>query len=292
MGVSGVAAPKATTTQVVGTQSSENGSIKNKIEQEIKQYFGTGTTYADFLLTPQNASTTSYNPSISGADMTGVHDELVSLIQSGQVPTIDGGSVTAYMLSWGGLNTAQTVLGQTYTFDGSNWQLQADTETPPSDTANPPPTSPSTPNPTAPGPSGTTNPVSPVTPRGPQAGDTQRVSENGGTITQTYNAQTQTWQDTPAEGDTQNAFGNGIASPSGPIAETFYQGQWVINNGQTVDGSLIGLVAGVNYGSEGNQWIVLDNQTVDGSQIGKTPGVIYLLFGRTVDRPSSAGGWA
>jgi hypothetical protein len=72
----------------------------------------------------------------------------------------------------------------------------------------------------------------------------------------------------PKEGDTKTENG---------INYTFYQGNWVVNNGQTVDGSTIGQEAGFNYGSNGGGWILLDGQTKTDSS-----GVNYI---------SSAGQW-
>ncbi len=110
--------------------STNNNSNNNQVKQTIENIFGIQTAHADFVLTSQNASTATYDPTtITSDDMTGIHDALVSLIQSGSVSNINGNSVTAYMLGWGGAasGTSQTILGQTYTFDGANWNLQVQT---------------------------------------------------------------------------------------------------------------------------------------------------------------------
>jgi nucleoid-associated protein YgaU len=99
-------------------------------------------------VTAQAASTTTYNQNtVTSGNMDDIHDQLVSMIQNGQVPTIDGGSVTAYMLGWGSSGGTQTVLGQTYNFDGSNWQLQTAANNIPNPTTDPVPTVPSSPAP-------------------------------------------------------------------------------------------------------------------------------------------------
>ncbi len=48
-------------------------------------------------------------------------------------------------------------------------------------------------------------------------------------------------------------------NPAG-YTEVYYQGNWVIKNGETIDGSKIGKESGVSYGSMGGQWILKDGQ--------------------------------
>jgi hypothetical protein len=126
LGSAGAGFANSNKTAIISTVSGASGGNNTQIKQTLENIFGIPIARADFVLTAQNASTTTYDPTtISSDDMTGIHDALVSLIQNGQVPTIDGGSVTAYMLGWGSSGGTQTVLGQIYTFDGANWQLQA-----------------------------------------------------------------------------------------------------------------------------------------------------------------------
>ncbi len=106
--------------------STNTNSGNDKIKQEVESIFGAQTAHADFTLTADNASTTTYDPTtISADDMSGIHDALVSLIQAGSISAINSDSVTAYMLGWGGVETSQTILGQTYTLQGNVWNLQS-----------------------------------------------------------------------------------------------------------------------------------------------------------------------
>ena len=74
-----------------------------------------------------DAATLPYNSAITAAQMSGVSSQLNANIQSGTIPQILGNSVLAFMLGWGAqaANTSKTIFGQTYIFDGTNWNLTA-----------------------------------------------------------------------------------------------------------------------------------------------------------------------
>jgi hypothetical protein len=78
------------------------------------------------VLTAADAATFPYSSAITADQMNSISATINQQIQAGQIPTIAGGSVLAYMLGWGGLpsGTSKTVSGETYLFDGSNWNLQ------------------------------------------------------------------------------------------------------------------------------------------------------------------------
>jgi hypothetical protein len=77
------------------------------------------------VLSVADAAVFPYSSSVTSAQINSIHDQLVTELQGGQIPQIGGGSVLAYMLGWGGAasGATQTVLGDTYKFDGSNWNL-------------------------------------------------------------------------------------------------------------------------------------------------------------------------
>jgi len=79
------------------------------------------------VLTVADAATLPYSTAISAAQITGVAPQLDTNLQSGQIPTIAGDSVLAFMLGWGAqaAGASETALGETYIFDGTNWNLQA-----------------------------------------------------------------------------------------------------------------------------------------------------------------------
>ena len=76
-------------------------------------------------LTVADAATYPYSSAITAAQMTAINAALQTELQGGQIPTIAGNSVLAYMLGWGGASAGatQTVLGDSYSFDGTNWHL-------------------------------------------------------------------------------------------------------------------------------------------------------------------------
>jgi hypothetical protein len=78
------------------------------------------------VLTAADAATFPYSGSVTSAQMNAISGTLDPQIQAGQIPQIAGGSVLAYMLGWGNASAgqSQTVYGETYTFDGTNWNLQ------------------------------------------------------------------------------------------------------------------------------------------------------------------------
>jgi len=77
------------------------------------------------ILTLQDIATFQYTANISPAQMQALNQQFDQELQSGQIKTILGTSVAAYMLGWGGGKTGQTqsVYGITYKFDGRNWNL-------------------------------------------------------------------------------------------------------------------------------------------------------------------------
>jgi hypothetical protein len=87
----------------------------------------TGQSAATQSLTAQDANTFLYTSSVTPAQMQALSGQLNQEIQAGQVQQILGTSVLAYMLGWGGASAGQSksTQGQTYTFDGTNWNLQA-----------------------------------------------------------------------------------------------------------------------------------------------------------------------
>jgi hypothetical protein len=84
-------------------------------------------TTANTNLTVADAAVLPYNSAITSAQMQAINAGIDAAIQSGSVPQIAGNSVLAFMLGWGGLpaQTSRTTSGQTYIFDGTNWNLQA-----------------------------------------------------------------------------------------------------------------------------------------------------------------------
>jgi hypothetical protein len=78
------------------------------------------------VLTAADAAVFPYSGSVTAAQMNAISSTLQSQIAAGQIPQIAGNSVLAYMLGWGGLptGTSKTASGETYVFDGTNWNLQ------------------------------------------------------------------------------------------------------------------------------------------------------------------------
>jgi hypothetical protein len=78
-------------------------------------------------LTVADAATYPYSSAVTAAQMNSINAQLQTELGAGQIPTINGDSVLAYMLGWGGAagGASKTVLGDTYTFDGTNWNLQS-----------------------------------------------------------------------------------------------------------------------------------------------------------------------
>ena len=87
---------------------------------------GIPATAANTTLTVADAATLPYNSAITAAQMQAINAGIDAAIQSGTVPTIAGNSVLAFMLGWGAqaAQTSRTTAGQTYIFDGTNWNLQ------------------------------------------------------------------------------------------------------------------------------------------------------------------------
>lgn len=79
------------------------------------------------VLTAADAAVFPYSGSVTAAQMNAISSTLQSQIAAGQIPQIAGNSVLAYMLGWGGLaaGTSKTTSGETYVFDGTNWNLGA-----------------------------------------------------------------------------------------------------------------------------------------------------------------------
>lgn len=77
-------------------------------------------------LSVADAAVFPYSSSVTAVQMQNIHDALVTELQGGQIPTIAGNSVLAYMLGWGGVpaGTSRTTVGDTYVYDGANWNLQ------------------------------------------------------------------------------------------------------------------------------------------------------------------------
>lgn len=77
-------------------------------------------------LTAADAAQYPYSGTVTSDQMNSISQTLMPQLKAGQIPTIGGGSVLAYMLGWGGLpaGTSKTVSGETYVYDGSNWNLQ------------------------------------------------------------------------------------------------------------------------------------------------------------------------
>ena len=88
---------------------------------------GVPATAANTTLTLADAAVLPYNSAITAAQMQGVQAQLNTNLQTGLIPQITGNSVLAFMLGWGGLpsGTSRSTLGETYIFDGTNWNLQA-----------------------------------------------------------------------------------------------------------------------------------------------------------------------
>jgi len=87
---------------------------------------GIPATPANTTLTVADAATLPYNSAITAAQMQAINAGIDAAIKSGTVPTIAGNSVLAFMLGWGAqaAQTSRTTAGQTYIFDGTNWNLQ------------------------------------------------------------------------------------------------------------------------------------------------------------------------
>ena len=83
------------------------------------------------VLTVADAATLPYSSAITSDMINAVHDQLVTNFDAGQIPVIGGGSVLAFMLGWGGQasSATETVAGETYIFDGTNWNLQTQVKT-------------------------------------------------------------------------------------------------------------------------------------------------------------------
>lgn len=77
-------------------------------------------------LTVADAAQFAYSSSLPGSCITGLNPQLSTNLGQGQIQQINGNSVLAYMLGWGGATAGQTQTtgGDTYTFDGTNWNLQ------------------------------------------------------------------------------------------------------------------------------------------------------------------------
>lgn len=77
-------------------------------------------------LSVQNAATLPYNSAITSAQMQAINSAVDQNIQGGQVPVIAGNSVLSFMLGWGGASAgaSKQAFGETYNFDGTNWNLQ------------------------------------------------------------------------------------------------------------------------------------------------------------------------
>lgn len=76
-------------------------------------------------LTVADAAQYPYSAGITAAQMNAIQAQLVTELQGGQIPSIAGDSVLAYMLGWGGqsMGKMESVAGETYTFDGTDWNL-------------------------------------------------------------------------------------------------------------------------------------------------------------------------
>ena len=77
------------------------------------------------VLTVADAAQFPFSSAISAAQMNAIDSQLQSELSTGIIPTINGDSVLAYMLGWGAqkVGATETVLGHTYAFDGTNWNL-------------------------------------------------------------------------------------------------------------------------------------------------------------------------
>lgn len=77
-------------------------------------------------LTAADAATYPYSGAVTSDQMSSISQTLMPQLKAGQIPSIGGESVLAYMLGWGGLpaGTSKTVSGETYMYDGTNWNLQ------------------------------------------------------------------------------------------------------------------------------------------------------------------------
>ena len=83
-------------------------------------------TPVNTTLTVADAATLPYNSAITAAQMQAINAGIDAAIQAGTVPMIGGNSVLAFMLGWGSqvAKSSRTISGQTYIFDGTNWNLQ------------------------------------------------------------------------------------------------------------------------------------------------------------------------
>lgn len=77
-------------------------------------------------LTAADAASFPYSGSVTAAMIQAIDSGVISALNAGQIPTIGGGSVLAYMLGWGGASPGQvkSAGGYNYSYDGANWQLQ------------------------------------------------------------------------------------------------------------------------------------------------------------------------
>jgi hypothetical protein len=83
-------------------------------------------------LTVADAATYPYSSSIPAATIQALNPQLASNLAGGQIATIAGNSVLAYMLGWGGqaagateTTAAATGGNEIYTYDGTNWNYKA-----------------------------------------------------------------------------------------------------------------------------------------------------------------------
>jgi len=65
------------------------------------------TAPAPTTITAGQAATTSYSASITTANMDAIHDQLISMLSSGQITSFNSNSVLAYMLGVGGIPTGR-----------------------------------------------------------------------------------------------------------------------------------------------------------------------------------------
>lgn len=127
----GGSAAAAATTPATGTTTGTTATATN-----------TGTTATPPTLTAAQLATTAFS-SATQSQLSALSSAVNALIAAGQVPTIDSGSDLAFMLGWGGScasGATQSTNGQTYTCDGTNWNLTPTPGAPPP----PPPPAPKT----------------------------------------------------------------------------------------------------------------------------------------------------
>ena len=102
-----------------------NQHLRSQLRPLLPEALHVPITPVNTTLTVADAATLPYNSAITAAQMSGVSSQLNANIQSGTIPQILGNSVLAFMLGWGAqaANTSKTIFGQTYIFDGTNWNL-------------------------------------------------------------------------------------------------------------------------------------------------------------------------